>query len=124
MFGRLEALADGRPIAIFPEGTRSRTGHLREGKAGAALIAMRSGAPIVPAAISGTQRIFPSGSRWPRPSRVRIRIGEPLDFSRYADQRGDRFVERAITDEIMYELMALSGREYVDVYASTLKTAA
>jgi 1-acyl-sn-glycerol-3-phosphate acyltransferase len=52
-----------------------------------------------------------------------MRFGTPMDFSRYAGSRGDRFVERAITDEIMYELMTLTGREYVDVYAATLKTA-
>jgi 1-acyl-sn-glycerol-3-phosphate acyltransferase len=51
-----------------------------------------------------------------------MRFGAPLDFSRYDSARGDRFVERAITDEIMYELMVLSGRPYVDVYASKLKT--
>jgi 1-acyl-sn-glycerol-3-phosphate acyltransferase len=55
--------------------------------------------------------------------RVRMRFGTPLDFSRYAGSRGDRFAERAITDEIMYELMTMSGRQYVDVYAATLKTA-
>jgi 1-acyl-sn-glycerol-3-phosphate acyltransferase len=45
-------------------------------------------------------------------------IGEPLDFSRYSDIANDRQVERAITDEVMYALMELSGQEYVDVYAS------
>ena len=60
-----------------------------------------------------------------RPERagVRLRFGAPLDFSRYADRAGDRFVERTVTDEIMYELMTLTGRPYVDVYAATLKTA-
>jgi 1-acyl-sn-glycerol-3-phosphate acyltransferase len=52
-----------------------------------------------------------------------MRIGTPLDFSRYAGRLGDRQAERAVTDEIMYELMELSGRQYVDVYAQTLKPA-
>ena len=52
---------------------------------------------------------------------MRIRFGPPLDFSRYAGLAGDRFVERAVTDEIMYELMELSGREYVDIYAQKVK---
>ncbi len=52
---------------------------------------------------------------------MRVRFGAPLDFSRYAGLAGDRFVERAVTDEIMYELMELSGREYVDIYAQKLK---
>jgi 1-acyl-sn-glycerol-3-phosphate acyltransferase len=97
----LDALADGRPIAMFPEGTRSRTGHLREGKPGAALIAMRSGAPIVPAGVSGTHRIFPGRSRWPRPTRVRIRIGESFTLPHQPSGRLDREALAAGTERIM-----------------------
>ena len=97
----LEALADGRPIAIFPEGTRSRTGHLREGKPGAALLAMRSGVPLVPAGISGTQRIFPSGAWFPRSSKVRIRIGEPFTLPHQPTGRLDRDALAAGTERIM-----------------------
>jgi len=103
----LSALADGRPIAIFPEGTRSRTGHLRKGKPGAALIAMRSGAPIVPAAVSGTHRIFPGGSRWPRPTRVRIRIGEPFTLSHQPTGRLDREALATGTERIMSAIEAM-----------------
>ena len=53
--------------------------------------------------------------------RVGIKIGKPLDFSRYEGMEGDRFVLRSITDEIMYELMDLSGQEYVDIYAQVAK---
>jgi 1-acyl-sn-glycerol-3-phosphate acyltransferase len=66
--------------------------------------------------------IQPPGKVLPRIRRVRIRFGPPLSFNRYAGMAGDRFVERAVTDEIMYELMDLSGREYVDVYAQKVKT--
>src|SRR4029078_11207280 len=52
---------------------------------------------------------------------VEVRFGAPLDFSRYEGLSGDRFVERSITDEIMYEIMELSGQEYVDVYGATVK---
>ncbi|HEX7225118.1 MAG TPA: lysophospholipid acyltransferase family protein [Candidatus Limnocylindria bacterium] len=103
----LEALADGRPIAMFPEGTRSRTGHLREGKPGAALIAMRSGATIVPAAISGTQHIFPRGARFPRPSRVVIRYGEPFSLPHVASGRLDREAMAEGTQRIMSAIEAL-----------------
>ena len=103
----LEALADGRPIAMFPEGTRSRTGHLREGKPGAALIAMRSGATIVPAAISGTQHIFPRGSRFPRASRVTIRYGEPFSLAHVASGRLDREAMAEGTERIMSAIEAL-----------------
>jgi 1-acyl-sn-glycerol-3-phosphate acyltransferase len=103
----LEALAAGRPIAVFPEGTRSRTGHLREGKPGAALIAMRSGAPLVPAAVSGTHRIFPGRSRWPRPTRVRIRIGEPFSLPHRPTGRLDRAELADGTERIMSAIEAL-----------------
>jgi 1-acyl-sn-glycerol-3-phosphate acyltransferase len=53
--------------------------------------------------------------------RIGIRIGAPLDFSRYEGMEEDRFVLRSITDEIMYELMLLSHQEYVDVYAASMK---
>ena len=56
-----------------------------------------------------------------KPGKVELRIGKPLDFSRYSGMEGDRFVLRSITDEIMYELMVLSGQEYVDIYASVAK---
>jgi 1-acyl-sn-glycerol-3-phosphate acyltransferase len=103
----LEALAAGRPIAVFPEGTRSRNGHLREGKPGAALIAMRSGAPLVPAAVSGTHRIFPGRSRWPRPTRVRIRIGDPFSLPHRPTGRLDRADLDEGTERIMSAIEAL-----------------
>jgi 1-acyl-sn-glycerol-3-phosphate acyltransferase len=103
----LDALADGRPIAMFPEGTRSRTGHLREGKPGAALLAMRSGAPIIPAGVSGTHRIFPGRSRWPRPTRVRIGIGEPFTLPHQQSGRLDREALAAGTERIMSAIEAL-----------------
>jgi 1-acyl-sn-glycerol-3-phosphate acyltransferase len=97
----LETLAAGRPIAIFPEGTRSRDGRLKPGKPGTALIAMRSGAPIVPAGISGTHRIFPGRSRWPRPTRVLIRFGEPFTLDHVPSGRLDREALEAGTERIM-----------------------
>ena len=97
----LEALAAGKPIAMFPEGTRSRDGRLKAGKSGAALIAMRSGAPIVPAGISGTQRIFPGRSRWPRPTRVVIRFGKPFTLDHVRAGRLDREALVAGTERIM-----------------------
>lgn len=103
----LEALAAGRPIAIFPEGTRSRDGHLRPGKPGAALIAIRSGAPVVPAAVSGTHRIFPGRSRWPRPTRVVIRVGQPFRLDRVASGRLDRDSLAAGTERIMSSIEEL-----------------
>jgi 1-acyl-sn-glycerol-3-phosphate acyltransferase len=119
----LRVLRAGQVAGIYPEGTRSPDGRLYRGKTGVARLALESGALVVPVALLNTDEIQPTGRLVPRIRRVRMRFGAPLDFSRYADARGDRFVERAITDEIMYELMTLTGREYVDVYAATLKTA-
>jgi 1-acyl-sn-glycerol-3-phosphate acyltransferase len=97
----LETLAAGRPIAIFPEGTRSKDGRLKAGKPGTALIAMRSGAPIVPAGISGTHRIFPGRSLWPRPTRVLIRFDEPFSLDHVPSGRLDRDELEAGTERIM-----------------------
>jgi len=69
----------------------------------------------------GTDKVQPIGRTIPHIGRVGIVIGEPLDFSRYEGMQDDRFVLRSITDEIMYALMELSGQEYVDVYAATMK---
>jgi 1-acyl-sn-glycerol-3-phosphate acyltransferase len=101
------ALADGRPIALFPEGTRSRDGHLKAGKSGAAYLAMRSGAPLLPVGIAGTHRIFPGRSRWPHPTRVVIRIGEPFSLAHVPDARLDRATLGEGTDRIMAEIEAL-----------------
>jgi 1-acyl-sn-glycerol-3-phosphate acyltransferase len=76
---------------------------------------------VIPVAAIGTNKLNPIGSRMWRPHHVHIRIGEPLDFSRYAGMAGDRFIERSMTDEIMYTLMELSGQTYVDVYAASVK---
>ena len=118
----LRVLAEDGIAGIYPEGTRSPDGRLYRGKTGVARLALESGAVVVPVALLNTDEIQPTGTMIPKIKRVRMRFGHPLDFSRYANAKGDRFVERAITDEIMYELMTLSGREYVDIYAASLKT--
>ena len=116
----LRVLHEGGIAGIYPEGTRSPDGRLYRGKTGVARLALDSGAVVVPVGLLNTDEIQPTGTLIPKIKPVRMRFGKPLDFSRYAGQR-DRFVERAITDEIMYELMTLTGRRYVDVYASTKK---
>ncbi|MGS2619326.1 lysophospholipid acyltransferase family protein [Micromonospora sp. LZ34] len=119
---QLQVLRAGGIAGIYPEGTRSPDGRLYRGKTGVARLALESGAPVVPVVMLNLDEIQPPGKLIPKLKRVRIRFGAPLDFSRYRGLSGDRFVERAVTDEIMYELMELSGREYVDIYAQKLKT--
>jgi 1-acyl-sn-glycerol-3-phosphate acyltransferase len=86
-------------------------------------MALEAGVPVLPTAMIGTDIIQPTGQKIPNRGKgiVGIRIGAPLDFSRYEGMESDRFVLRSITDEIMYELMELSGQEYVDMYAAKAK---
>jgi 1-acyl-sn-glycerol-3-phosphate acyltransferase len=122
---QLRILAAGGLAGIYPEGTRSPDGRLYRGKTGVARLALTSGAPVIPVGMVNLDRIQPPGARLPKPrDRVRIRIGAPMRFDRHAGRLGDRLVERTITDEIMYEIRELCGREYVDVYAQTLKNPA
>jgi 1-acyl-sn-glycerol-3-phosphate acyltransferase len=111
-----EVLARGEAFAIHPEGTRSLDGRLHRGRTGVAQLALSSGAPVVPVAVIGTDKAQPPGTRFPRPRRIAIRFGEPLDFTRYQGMDAAPAIRRAITDEIMYAILELSGQEYVDRY--------
>src|SRR5690242_15988311 len=117
----LQILREGGIFGIYPEGTRSPDGRLYRGKTGVARLALEAGVPVLPVAMIGTDKVQPIGRKLPRIGRVGMVIGAPLDFSRYDGMQDDRFVLRSITDEIMYELMELSGQEYTDVYAATMK---
>jgi 1-acyl-sn-glycerol-3-phosphate acyltransferase len=114
-------LAAGNLLGIYPEGTRSPDGRLYRGKTGVARMALEAGVPVIPCAMVNTYEIQPPGKVLPKAMPVVMRIGKPLDFSRYAGMEDDRFVLRSMTDEIMYELMQLSGQEYVDTYATKAK---
>jgi 1-acyl-sn-glycerol-3-phosphate acyltransferase len=114
-------LTEGNLLGLYPEGTRSPDGRLYRGKTGVARMALEAGVPVIPVAMINTDVVQPTGKKIPKLGRVGIRVGEPLDFSRYKGMEGDRFVLRSITDEIMYELMELSGQEYVDIYAQVAK---
>lgn len=116
-------LEEGKVLGLYPEGTRSPDGRLFKGKTGIARIAMETGATVIPVAMVGTNIMNPIGSKSYRPTKIVVRVGKPMDFSRYEGLGGSRFIERAITDEIMYSLMKLSGQEYVDIYAASLKDA-
>jgi 1-acyl-sn-glycerol-3-phosphate acyltransferase len=118
----LKILRRGDCLGIYPEGTRSPDGRLYRGKTGVARMALEAEVPVLPVAMIDTEKIQPPGRKRPTLGiRVGIKIGKPLDFSRYEGMEGDRFVLRSVTDEIMYELMDLSGQEYVDVYAQVAK---
>ena len=84
----LRVLEEGGALLVFPEGTRGPEGVLRPARAGAGMLAVVSGAPVVPVYVSGSGRAWPKGARFPRPARVRVAFGEPLRFD--AKRGGDR----------------------------------
>jgi 1-acyl-sn-glycerol-3-phosphate acyltransferase len=118
----LRILREGDVLGIYPEGTRSPDGRLYKGKTGVARLALESRVPVIPWAMVNTFEMMPPGRPFPKLGiRPGVRYGKPLDFSRYYGMEEDRLVLRAVTDEIMYALMELSGQEYVDKYAASAK---
>ena len=117
----LRVLGAGDCFGIYPEGTRSHDGRLYRGRTGVARLALEAKVPVIPVAVVGTDVVAPPGKVYGHYTRPLVRFGKPLDFSRYEGMESDRYILRAITDEIMYEIMELSGQEYVDVYATKAK---
>ncbi len=108
----------GELFGIYPEGTRSRDGLLHRGHTGAARLALRTGAPLIPVGMRGTDLVQPTGARAPRPfTSCQVNIGVPIDVTRYLDRQNDRMLLRQLTDEVMFEIRKLSAQEYVDAYA-------
>lgn len=122
MTGR-RILEEGKIFGIYPEGTRSPDGRLYRGRTGIARLTLMTGAPVVPFAMIGTDKLQPGGNGIPRPGKVTVRFGAPMEFSRYDGMDRDRYVLRAVTDSVMTEVMRLSGQEYVDMYATKAKAA-
>jgi 1-acyl-sn-glycerol-3-phosphate acyltransferase len=117
----LRVLHNGDVLGIYPEGTRSPDGKMYRGRTGVARMILEGHVPVVPVAMIDTEKVMPIGRRIPKVQRIGVVIGKPLDFSRFEGLEGDRFILRSITDEIMYELSELSGQEYSDVYATSVK---
>ena len=112
-------LDQGEFFGIYPEGTRARDGKLHRGRTGAARLALRTGAPIIPVGLKGTRDIQPPDAKVPKPFKsCEISFGRPIEVARYLDRADDRLVSRQIIDEVMYEIRELTGQEYVDEYAS------
>lgn len=114
-------LSQGKLLGMYPEGTRSPDGKLYKGKTGLARIALETGIPVIPVAMINTDVVNPPGSKMWHFARVEVKFGKPMDFRRFEGLAGNRFIERAVIDEVMYELMRLSGQEYVDLYAADVK---
>jgi 1-acyl-sn-glycerol-3-phosphate acyltransferase len=113
-----EALDAGELFGIYPEGTRSKDGKLHRGHTGVAMLAARTGAPVIPIGFIGTDRAQPVGSKmiWPFKT-ITIKIGPPVDFGVSPDQPKGQRVLRAMTDAVMTEIQRLSGQEYTGRYA-------
>jgi 1-acyl-sn-glycerol-3-phosphate acyltransferase len=110
----LKVLADGDCIGIYPEGTRSPDGRLYKGRTGIARLAIESGAPVVPVAMSNTDKIQPTGKVIPTVKRVGMNFGTPMYFD--GDSTDLQYL-RDVTDQIMNAIHALSDQEYIDIYA-------
>jgi 1-acyl-sn-glycerol-3-phosphate acyltransferase len=117
----VQLLAEGKALGIYPEGTRSPDGRLHKFRTGVARLALRSGAPVIPVALVGTDRVLaPGGKMWHR-APVEVHYGEPLDFSGRADQERSARVLREVTETVREAIQKLSGQEYVDAYGSAVK---
>jgi 1-acyl-sn-glycerol-3-phosphate acyltransferase len=116
-----QLLADKWCLVIYPEGSRTLDGRLYRGKTGIARLSLSAGAPIVPVGIAGTYDSMPAGRSWPVSGQVQVRFGKPLTFDRYRLGVADQLVLRAITDQVMYEIMMLSGQTYIDEYVTSAK---
>jgi 1-acyl-sn-glycerol-3-phosphate acyltransferase len=118
-----ELLAAGKMLGIYPEGTRSPDGRLHKFRTGVARLALRSGAPVVPVGLIGTDRVLPAGEQRWRRAPVQVHYGPPLDFSgRPEDERSSR-VLREVTETVRAAVQRLSQQEYLDSYASSVKAA-
>lgn len=110
----LKVLAEGDCLGIYPEGTRSPDGRLYKGRTGIARLAIESGAPIIPVAMSNTDRIQPTGKVIPNLHRVGMVFGEPMYFD--GDSTDLQYL-RVVTDQVMKKIQEMSGQEYIDIYA-------
>lgn len=119
-----QVLAEGGAFGIYPEGGRSRDGRLHRGRTGVAWLALASGAPVVPVALLGTDRIQPVGARFPRIRRVTVRFGQPIRIPCPDPSVPAARARRAATDDIMSAIQALSGQEPSGAYNESSSLAA
>ncbi|MDO4908752.1 MAG: lysophospholipid acyltransferase family protein [Corynebacterium sp.] len=121
----VKVIEKGDLFGIYPEGTRSPDGRVYKGKTGMARIALETGAPVIPIAMIDSGKANPIGSWFPRPVKVGIRVGMPIDPLAWVKAQGldpeSREARRALTDHVIHELARLTGRDYVDAYAADIK---
>lgn len=119
--GALDLLRQGELFGIYPEGTRSPDGRLYRGRPGVGWLALRSGLPVIPVALSGTREVLPPGHMIPRPGRIEVTIGKPLGLAPELFDAPPGKARRQIADQVMAAIQELSGQEYVPMFASDRK---
>ena len=117
----LALLREGQLFGIYPEGTRSPDGRLYRGRPGVGWLALKSGLPVIPVALSGTRKVLPPGRMIPRPGRIEVRIGQPLAIAPDLFDAPPAKARRQIADQVMAAIQQLSGQEYVPMFASDRK---
>ncbi|MDP6580143.1 MAG: lysophospholipid acyltransferase family protein [Vicinamibacterales bacterium] len=90
----IDGVRGGASLALFPEGTRTRDGRLQEFRSGAFKIALKAGVPIVPVTIRGTFALLPKTTLAPRPGRVDVILGTPIDTRAYDERRLPELIAR------------------------------
>ena len=117
----VQLLAAGKALGIYPEGTRSPDGRLHKFRTGVARLALRSGAPVIPVGLVGTGGVLaPGDPHWHRVP-IAVHFGAPLDFSGRCEDERSAPALREITEAVRHAVQGLSGQEYVDRYASSVK---
>jgi len=108
----IEALGANRAVILFPEGTRTRDGQLQRARSGVGLLVVKSGAPVVPVRVWGSYEAWGRHVKWPKPKRLTLKYGEPLDFTALRDEAKSCSKERLkeIYQQISNEIMAAIGR--------------
>lgn len=102
----VSCLKAGKPVVIFPEGTRTQDGHLHAGKPGIGMIVAETNCPVIPAYISGTYQVLPMGSPWFRLHPVTVHFGEPMEFSPSTRERPREFY-RYVSSTVMTRIAEL-----------------
>lgn len=116
-----EILENGHLFGIHVEGTRSPDGRLYRGHTGAARLAFETGCPIVPTAIIGSRDLQKPGQVIPSKGKSTIIYGKPIAVERKNPEDVTHEELRELTDRVVKAIGAMSGQEYVDEYAQTVK---
>lgn len=112
-----EVIEGGRLFMMYPEGTRSRSGHLHKARTGAARLSLRTGAPIIPVGHKGTLAVQPPDQFVMKPGLpVSVSFGSPMFIQDHGDPDDPRTI-RVFADAVMFEIAQLSGQKYINTYA-------